>query len=128
MNAAATYNKDLLLRALRLSPTAYSELVYEQGLRYLQQYLNGDVRTARVLEGMASYWAWWCHQWDRRNAEFIKRNDVEKFLPHMDAWYRSQLLGAYQQAHDGTGVATEGVRIARKVLLEVINAPKVRNT
>lgn len=128
MNAAATYNKDLLLRALRLSPAAYSELVYEQGLRYLQQYLNGDTRTARVLEGMASYWAWWTDQWDRRNAGFIKRNQVQEYLPYMDAWYRSQLLAAYQQANDGGGVATEGVRIARKVLLEVINAPKVRNT
>ncbi len=125
MKPVAAYNKELLLRALRMEPAAYHALVYEQGLRYLELYLAGDTATQRTLEGMASYWAWWTDQWDRRNAGFIKRNQVQEYLPHMDAWYRSQLLHAYQQAHDGTGVATDGLRIARKVLMEVINTPNV---
>ncbi len=127
MTAEATYNKQLLLRALRLQEGDYHALVYEQGLRYLEKYLLGDTATQRTLAGMASYWAWWCQQWDRRNAEFVKRNDVEAFMPRMDAWYRSQLLAAYHVVNNGNGVATEGLRIARNVLLEVVNTPRTPN-
>ena len=49
----------------------YCYLQYEQGLVFLEKYLNGDAYAISLLERTAEFWGWWKSQWLQRDEEFM---------------------------------------------------------
>lgn len=117
MNERHAYHQQLALRLLRLSEGQHAELVYAEGVRYLDLYM-GDTPSGRaVLEAMPQYWDWWKRQWAIRTSKWSHRWNIQERILVADKWERAQLAKTYYWVHDAEVLRVyEDVRIARDVM------------
>lgn len=117
MNERHAYHQRLALRLLRLTEEQHAELVYAEGIRYLELYMDDTPHGRAVLEAMPQYWAWWTRQWAIRTSKWSRRWDIQERLLLADKWERAQLAKTYYWVHDAEVLRVyEDVRIARDVM------------
>lgn len=112
-------NKDRqdVQQMLRLSDARYNELIYTEGIRYLELYMGGDHIGIATLEALPSFWHWWQRQWARLDAEFLQRMaDISAAPMDLDPWQRAMATEFYDIVHNGSML--HHIRIARRILLE----------
>jgi hypothetical protein len=63
--------KAAVLKLLQCTEMQYNQLQYEQGLAYLNTYLNGDAYMVQVMERSRIFWSWWRNHWTNRDATFM---------------------------------------------------------
>jgi hypothetical protein len=66
-----------ILALLNWDEEAYAWFQYEQGLIYLNAYLNGQEFKeygVRLLEENATFWNWWKNHWAQRDELFLDSN------------------------------------------------------
>lgn len=115
----------LLLRALRVSEQAYANLLLEEGMRYLDLYMDDDKESRDVLMGMAEYWSWWQRSADRRNRQLVAEQRLSTWAPSMDRWDRAKLLELFHLTHSADILE---VRPPRHVMQPAITVLRERAT
>lgn len=85
---------------LNITEERYNEIMYRNGLAYLQWYLPCNARQRRVLEGSKIYWSWFRLQWEMHEDALI---DSEYFF-HLTIDSRRKL---FQHLHDPQALAVE---------------------
>lgn len=113
-------NRLTVQRMLRLSDEQYNELVYAEGLRYLELYMANDAPGRAVLEALPSYWQWWTRQWARLDTEFLRRAKEVGLPLDLDPWTRTMARDFYDVVHDGSLLTH--FRISRRVMLDAFKA------
>lgn len=117
MNERHAYHHQLALRLLRLSEEEHAELVYAEGVRYLELYMDDAPGGRSVLEAMPEYWNWWTRQWAIRTSKWSQRWSIAERLATADKWERAQLTRTYHWVHDAQVLRVyDDVRIARDVM------------
>jgi len=100
MTERAQYRHDLILRTLRMDEDTHRHLVYEQGVRYVEIYLEHSREQMDIMLAMPEYWAWWERQWTARDGQFYRNQDIEYWSAASDKWTRSLLCEFYYMLHD----------------------------
>lgn len=73
---------------LKWSDIDYNSYQYEQGVAYLNLYLNDDQDSISRLETCRMFWIWWVKRWTDRDVEFL--NFCENISPaKWEELYRS---------------------------------------
>lgn len=74
-----------LLRAAEISPEAYSDLLYQVGIGFIEDMEGHNPPFASYLERSTLFWNWWSTQFEALSLEFYTRN--AEALPHLRAHY-----------------------------------------
>jgi hypothetical protein len=73
--AAVVKNQARITDLLGWTFLEYSNIIYNAGLSYLQQYFNGHNEAISKLVVHADFWNWWKHQWNIRDHVFVFEMD-----------------------------------------------------
>jgi hypothetical protein len=73
--AAVVKNQARITDLLGWTFLEYSNIIYDAGLAYLQQYFKGNNEAISKLVVHADFWAWWKHQWNIRDHVFVFEMD-----------------------------------------------------
>lgn len=112
----AYQDRTTVQRMLRISDARYNELVYNEGIRYLELYMGDDATGIATLEAMPSYWQWWQRQWSRLDAEFLDGVRSLDMPTDLDPWVRALATDYYDAIHNGSMLGH--IRISRRIMLE----------
>jgi hypothetical protein len=91
--------KQQVMELLGWDELTYCEYKYEQGLAYMQTYLEGDTRALRILERSATYWGWWKLHWTIREQQSMAAVAAEPTVKLRRMEYE-RVHGVMQLAHE----------------------------
>lgn len=74
LQAAISRNQARVVDLLQWDMEQYGQFLYQQGLEYLNNYLQ-DQQSQFKLEGRVEFWNWWRNLWNARDEEFIQAWD-----------------------------------------------------
>lgn len=63
--------KEAVMRLLDCDELQYNRLQFEEGVKYLQTYLNGDSASVAMMEQSRTFWNWWRNHWSNRDELFM---------------------------------------------------------
>lgn len=112
---------ELLCRVLRMERQAYENMLFEQGVRYLELYMADDAATRKVLIALPEFWNWWRKAFDDRNAQFISEQNLEVWGASIGKWERALLVTYFSETHCAELMA---FRPSRHVMRSVIKAQR----
>ena len=98
VNTLATHT-DQLLAVLRVTPERYADILLDEGMRYLDLYLEGDKASREVLVAMPEYWDWWRLAADKRNRHFFFEHHLNTWASQVGKWERSLLNKLFAELH-----------------------------
>lgn len=79
----------------------YTTYKYEEGVRYLHIYLEGDMHDIALIERSPVFWGWWKNQWTIREEEYLNHADS------LDKIGVSLRLDSYKGLHNAAMLAAE---------------------
>lgn len=88
-------NRLLLLAALQLTDEDMFEMVWSEGMRYLERQCMGHKESVKYMQSEPYYWLWWSNGWKARDEEFVAKHELVKGDKN---YHTAQLRTAYSYA------------------------------
>lgn len=89
----------MICEMLMMTEMEYGEMQYEEGVRYLSTYIEGDDWGQNILLRARIFWNWWKNHWELRDRCFLH-------LSLQERQSQSTMRAVYAQCNDGEALAT----------------------
>jgi len=108
-----------------MSRQAYENVLFEQGVRYLELYMADDAASRSVLIALPEFWSWWRKAFDQRNADLIQEQHLEEWSSSIGKWERALLTTLFHETHSAELMS---IRPSRHVMRSAIKAQREQIT